>query len=179
MNTNMNMNKLALVICAMVMASGAWATDNTSSTMGTSASIAAECAVGSAVAMNFGALDMLAGTALRSSAESVKVSGGTFKAICTNGTTAPKLKFTSANGASGTFRLVGATDPSMFIAYVLKDGTETVTITDNAAPAAFVGLDADGATKDLELVGRIFPSAKNGKSVQSYGDTITITSSWD
>lgn len=176
MNTNMNMNKLAVAIGAMVMASGAWATDNSSSTMGTSASIAAECAVGNAVAMNFGPLEMLTGTAAQSSTDSTKVSGGTFAAICTNGTPVPKLTFTSANeDETGTFRLIGTNGE--FIAYGLKDGTNTVTIAHNFA-AAFVGLAADGETKNLALIGRIIPGEKNGKSVQSYGDLITITSSF-
>lgn len=174
---NMNMNKLALVIGTMVMASGAWATESGFGTMGTTASIEAACAVGSAVAMDFGPLAMLTGAAAQSTVISMKLTGGTFDAICTNGTTAPKLQFTSANaGVTSTFRLVGATNGA-FIAYVLKDGTDTDTIAYNTA-AAFAGLTADGATKSLALIGRILPGEKNGKLVQAYGDTITITSSF-
>jgi spore coat protein U-like protein len=172
---NSNMTKLALAIGALAMAGGAMATDSGTGTMGVTGSIAPECAVGNAAAMTFGALTMLT-TAGAQSAASNSSSGGTFSAICTNGTSTPKLRFTSLNTGTSDFRLVGA-DTTSHIVYTLAVSGGGAAIT-YGTDAAFAGLTADGTTKSLAIVGTIAAAAKNAKLVQAYTDTITVTSSY-
>ncbi|MES2942851.1 MAG: hypothetical protein V4772_08285 [Pseudomonadota bacterium] len=172
---NKKMTKLAVAISAVLMVGGAMATDSGSGTMAVSGSIAAECAVGNTAAMTFGALTMLT-TAGAQSAASNSSSGGTFDAICTNGTSTPKLRFTSLNTGTADFRLVGA-DTTSYIVYTLAVSGGGAAIT-YGTDAAFAGLTADGTTKSLAIVGTIAAAAKNAKAIQAYTDTITITSSY-
>lgn len=168
-------NKFAVAFAATLLSAGAFATDSGSGTMGVTASIAEECSVGNAVTLGFGQLSMLSNGA-PSSAASASVSGGTFDAICTSGTTTPKLRFASANaGATSTFRLVGA-DTTTFIAYTLAESGGTAIAYNTAA--AFTGFTGDGTKKSLTITGSIASSEKSGKAKQAYTDTITITSSY-
>lgn len=175
MNMTANMSKLALVIGAMVITGGAWATDSGTGTIGATASILPACEVGTAVALNFGSLSMFNGAGARSTASSASTGGGSFSAICTNGTVTPKLTFTSASGdATTNFSLVGA-DTTTLIAYTLTGGGNPIVW--NQA-AAFTGLAGDGAAHALSIAGAIASSEKIGKLVQAYSDTITVTSSY-
>jgi spore coat protein U-like protein len=184
MNMNANMNKLALAIGAMVVATGAMATtatDSGSTTMGANAAIVDACSVGNIVALQFGNLTMLTGAGAQSASPSNSTSGGSFDAICTNNSSnTPKLRFTSANvpgTGTSTFRLIGATDATQFIVYTLKEsgGAAIAYNTD----AAFTDFVADGAVKPLAIAGSIAVVDKAGKKVQSYSDTITIQSSYN
>lgn len=167
-------SKFAAAIAASVLSVSAFATDSGSGTMGVTASIGEECSVGNSVTLAFGQLSMLANGA-PSSAASTSVSGGTFDAICTVGTTTPKLKFSSANTSGTNFRLVGA-DGTTYIVYTLKEAGGTAIAYNTAA--AFTGFAADGATKNLAIAGTIDATEKTGKAKQSYTDTITITSTY-
>jgi spore coat protein U-like protein len=168
-------NKFAVAFAATLLSAGAFATDSGSGTMGVTASIADECSVGNTVTLGFGQLSMLSNGA-PSTAASASASGGTFDAICTNGTATPKLKFTSLNaGATSTFRLVG-TDTTTFIVYTLAESGGAAIAYDTAA--AFTGFAGDGTTKSLAIVGSIASGEKDGKAKQAYGDTITITSTY-
>jgi spore coat protein U-like protein len=175
---NIKMSKLALAISAMVMASGAWAANDTS-TMAASAAVAAECAVGNGGGIAFGSLSMLnLVTAAQTSADSTAAS--TFPAICTNGTSTPTFTYGSANALAATdFRLIGTTDPLVFIAYTpypSADATGTAIV--GAGAVAHPGFAADGTTKTLALSAKILAVDKQAKLVQAYSDTITITASW-
>jgi spore coat protein U-like protein len=178
MNMNANMNKLALAIGAMVVAAGAMAANSGSTTMGANAAIVDACSVGNIGALQFGNLAMLTAGA-QSGTASGSTGGGSFDAICTNNTlNTPKLKFTSANTLTSTFRLMGA-DTSSFIVYTLKEsGVGGLDIT-YGTDAAFTGFGADGTVKSLAIVGSIAYDEKAGKKVQSYSDTITIQSSYN
>ena len=169
------LNKFAAAIVTALASAGAFATDSGTETMDVTASIAEECSIGNTAALAFGQLSVLAnGTA--SSAASDSLSGGTFDVICTSGTTTPKLRFSSANaGSTNSFRLVGA-DATTYIVYTISESGGTAIAHDTAA--AFTGLDADGTTKNLGIVGSIAASEKSGKAKQAYTDTITITSSY-
>ena len=167
-------NKLAAACATALLSAGAFATDSGSATMGVTASIEEQCSIGNTAALEFGVLSMLDAGAV-SSAASDSTGGGTFDAICTSGTTTPKLKFTSANTSGTDFRLLGDVDGA-FIVYTLAESGGTAIGYDS--PASFTGFAADGATKNLAITGSIAASEKQGKAKQSYSDTITITSTY-
>lgn len=169
------MNKLSLGLAAAVLCGAAGATDSGSATMDVTAAITDECSVGQTVALAFGNLSVLSNGS-QSSTASESTGGGTFKAICTNGTSLPKLKFTSANaGATTSFRLVGA-DGLTHIVYTLAESGGTAIAYNTAA--AFTGFEADGTEDSLAIKGSIAASEKNAKLKQAYTDTITITSTY-
>ena len=168
-------NKFAASFAAALLSVSAFATDSGDGQMGVTASIGEECSIGITATLAFGTLSMLSNGAA-SASPSASASGGTFDAICTSGTTTPKLKFTSANaGATDSFRLLGA-DTTTFIVYTLAESGGTAIAYNTAA--GFTGFDADGSTKNLAIVGSIDASEKSGKAKQSYSDTITITSTY-
>jgi spore coat protein U-like protein len=167
-------NRIAAAIAATLVSAGAFATDSGNATMGVTASIADECSVGNTVTLDFGQLSMLSNGS-QSSTASASTSGGTFDAICTNGTTTPKLKFESANTSGTDFRLKGA-DGSTFIAYTLAESGGTAIAYSTAA--TFTGFSADGTTKSLAITGSIAAADKAAKAKQAYSDTITITSTY-
>jgi spore coat protein U-like protein len=173
MRIKMKFNKFAVAIAVALLSAGAFATDSGSATMGVTASITDQCSVGNTVALDFGPLSMLSNGAQSGNA-SASTSGGTFDAICTNGTTTPKLKFASANSSGTDFRLVG--DDGTHIVYTLAESGGTAIAYNTAA--AFSGFDADGTTKSLAITGSIAASEKAGKAKQAYTDTITITSTY-
>ncbi|MEJ8839997.1 spore coat protein U domain-containing protein [Ramlibacter sp. AN1133] len=168
------MSKLAAACAAALLSVGAFATDSGSGTMGVTASIAEECSVGNTVTLDFGQLSMLSNGAA-SSAPSASVAGGTLDAICTSGTTTPKLKFSSANSNGTDFRLVGA-DATTYIVYTLAESGGAAIAYNTAA--SFTGFAADGSTKSLAIAGSIAATEKTGKAKQAYSDTITITSTY-
>jgi spore coat protein U-like protein len=170
----MKFKKMAVAVAAVLLSAGAFATDSGSATMGVTASITDECSVGNTVTLDFGQLSMLSNGAQSSSA-SASASGGTFDAICTNGTTTPKLKFASANTSGTDFRLVGA-DGTTYIVYTLAESGGTAIAYDTAA--TFTNFTADGTTKSLAIAGSVAASEKAGKAKQAYSDTITITSTY-
>jgi spore coat protein U-like protein len=143
--------------------------------MGATASVANECSVSGAVSLAWGTLAMLSAGA-QSAVASASTGGGTFDAICTNGTPLPKLRFTSVNTGSSDFRLVGA-DTSSYIAYTLATAADVAIA--YGTDAAFTGFTADGTAKHLTIKGSITSGEKAAKKVQAYSDTITITSSFD
>src|SRR5690348_2265357 len=108
---NVRLTGIALAMAA-ALASGAAGAAPTS-TMAVSAAITADCAIAQNAPIAFGNLDML-GSGVQSTAENIGT--GSFNAICTNGTTNPKFKYTSQNSAAGAFRLVGA-DATTYIVY--------------------------------------------------------------
>lgn len=172
---NTKFSKLALAIGALVMAGGAWAVDDTS-TIGVSATVEAACSVGAGTAIGLSSLVMITADGTTSTADSVATN--TFPAICTNGTTLPKFAYSSANDASGVFQLKGATKATEFIAYTLhQDATGTLAAV-AATAIAHPDFTANGVSQTLSLAAKIVPTAKNGKLVQAYSDTVTITSSF-
>jgi spore coat protein U-like protein len=165
------MTKLMIVLGAMTVAGSAMAQ---SATMSTSASIASECSVGNMVALGFGDIQMLTEGAPSSTA-SESTGGGTFDAICTNGTPGPKFKFTSANTWFNDYRLIGA-DGTTFLNYTLTtSGNTAITY---GTPTTFGGFAANGTTQSLRIKGSIAAADKLGKLVQQYSDTITVTASF-
>jgi spore coat protein U-like protein len=174
MNTT-KLIKMMIVIGAVVIAGRALAADSGSGTIGVTASIAPECAVGNTTELYFGAMTMLSANGARTTAARTSI-GGTFDTICTNGTSTPKLRFTSSNAGGSNFRLVGA-DGSTYIHYTLAESSSGTEI-NPGSDAAFAGLIADGSTKSLRVVGTVSADAKHGKAAQTYSDTITITSSY-
>jgi spore coat protein U-like protein len=170
----MKFNKFAAAFAAALLSVSAFATDSGFGNMGVTASIAEECSVGNTVTLDFGQLALLNNGAA-SNAASNSIGGGTFDAICTAGTTTPKLKFSSANTGGSDFRLVGA-DGTTYIVYTLAESGGTEIVYDT--PAAFSGFSADGAAKNLAITGSISATEKAGKAKQVYTDTITITSTY-
>jgi spore coat protein U-like protein len=175
---NMNTSKLALAIAAIAIAGAAGAADSNTGTLAVSATVAAECAVAETAPLAFANLAMLnIATATQNVADSI--AAGTVNAICTNGTTLPKFKYASANVLTGAFRLKGGTVATDFIAYTVhQDSTATLAAVAHSTLIAHPDFSADGTTKSLNLSAKIVPAEKNGKSVQAYTDTITITTSF-
>jgi spore coat protein U-like protein len=174
---NTTMSKLALAIGALVVAGGAWAVNDTS-TMGSTATVAKECAVGNGGGLSFGTLEMLNLTsAAQTTVDSVAAS--TFPAICTNGTTAPTFTYVSANTTGTNFRLKGVTTATEFIAYTPYPSADaSLTAIVGAAATAHPAFTADGTTNTLDLSAKILAADKAAKLVQAYSDTITITAGW-
>ena len=166
------MTKMMIALGAMTVAGAAMAQ---SATMGVSASIASECSVGNTVAIQFGAINMLAAGGQSNNA-SESNAGGTFDAICTNGTLAPKFKFTSANTWFNDFRLLGA-DGTTYMSYTLA--TTGNTTLPYGTPVAFSDFVANGTVTSLRLKGVIAAADKVRKVAQMYSDTITITASFN
>jgi spore coat protein U-like protein len=171
---NKQFKKIIAAAAIALVSAGAFATDSGDATMGVTASIAQECSIGNTVTLDFGQLSMLSNGSATSAASN-SASGGTFDAICTSGTTTPKLKFSSANSSGTDFRLVGA-DNSTYMVYTLAESGGT-SIAYNT-PAAFTAFAADGAKHSLAIAGSIAASEKSGKPQQNYSDTITITSTY-
>lgn len=167
------MTKLMLATGAMALTGLVMAANDTA-TMGVSAGIDNECAIGNVVGLTFGDLSMLSAGG-QASTSSASTGGGTFDVICTNGSPAPKLNFTSANSGAGNFRLIG-TDAMTVIVYTIYESNNTAIA--HGTNAAFTGFSADGAVKSLRIKGSIAASEKALKRVQEYSDTITITSSF-
>lgn len=172
---NTTINKLALAISALVLTGGAIAADSAGS-MGASATIAAECSVNTAGSIAITGPDMKMLTGGATSTENA-VSTATFQAICTNGTTLPKLAYSQTVGTS--FALVGATTATDTLAYTLhQDATATLAAVTFNTAIAHPGFTANGISQPLALSIKIAPVAKNGKLVQQYNGTITVTSSF-
>lgn len=167
------MTKLMLALGAMTVAGAAIAAGE-SATIGTSASVVSECAVGNTVPLQFGSLQMLTSAAPSTSA-SESTGGGTFDAICTNGTPSPKFKFTSVNTWFNDYRLKGA-DGTTYITYSLATSGNTTIV--YGTPVAFSGFEANGSVATLRIKGAIAAADKLGKLVQEYSDTITVTASF-
>ena len=177
---NTKMSKLALAIGALVMAGGAWAVPPTpagdTSTIGVTATIAAACSVGDST-LAFGNLKMISDFGTQPVEWDTAVNS--FLAICTKGTTLPKFSYVSANDAAGVFQLKGVTTATELIAYTLhQDASATLPPVSASTPIAHPAFIADGQSRGLVLTAKILSSAKAGKSVQSYSDTITVTSSF-
>lgn len=175
--TNVRLSGIALSVAAILASGAASAAPSTTTTMGVTAAIAAECAVTPNTSIAFGNLDMLNG-GLQSTLEAVRT--GSFNAICTNGTANPKFKYSSANGAGNVFHLAGVNDASELITYTLHQDTSGAgAAVQYDTPVTNAGFSADGALHVLDVAVKILPADKNGKKVQPYGDIITITTSFD
>jgi spore coat protein U-like protein len=175
MNTKLNLKKLALAIGAMALAGSAMAvTDD--STMAASATITQQCAVANGTELAFSTLEMLNFLNATVSTSDALVAKE-FNAICTNGSAAPTFTYTSANGGTTDFHLKGSTIAAEEIAYTLYQSADStanaVTINVAAVHPSFSA--PNGVQTPLALSARIAAAAKDGKSVQSYTDTVTIT----
>lgn len=170
-----NFNKLAVAFAAALISAAASAATSGGATMGVTASIAEECSIGNTVTLAFGQLSMFVNGA-NSTAPSASIGGGTFDAICTAGTTTPKLTFTSANTSESDFRLKGADGTYIVYTLAVSGGPAIV----YSQPTAFDGFTdiADGNSKSLAITGSIAATERNGKPKQAYTDTITITSTY-
>lgn len=172
------MSKLALAVGALMMAGGAMAATDDTSTMGATASVAAACTVGAGTEITLGSLEMLTADGTQTGVDTT--ANATFPAICTKGTAYPKFSYISINAESTTdFRLKGGTVLTEFITYTpypTSGGTGTAIV--GAAPVAHPAFTANGVSQSLALSAKILAIDKAGKSVQSYSDTITITASF-
>lgn len=170
---NVKFNKMAVAIASVLVAGATYAADSGSGQLNVSANIAAECTVAQNVAVNFSNLHMLNGAAQSSSDD---VASGSVNAICTNGTPSPQFRYTSANNG---FQLKGGTDATQLISYSLyQNDTATGSAVSYNTDVAHPDFVADGTAKLLHLSARIIPADKNGKLVQAYSDTITVTTSF-
>jgi spore coat protein U-like protein len=172
---NTKMSKLALAIGTVVMAGGVMAAN----TLDATASITGQCVVSTTQGMAFGGLTMLDATTGRLSTAKNNATA-TFDATCTNGGSAPTLKFTSTNGGGSAFGMLNQTTLATdVIAYTLFEGaSDSGTSIAHAIDAAFTGFDADGTVKSLSVTGKVLPTDKNGKPIAMYSDTVTITATF-
>jgi spore coat protein U-like protein len=165
---------IASALCAMLIAGAAMAD---TATIEVTASISEACSVGNGTAIALGAMDMIDSNGGQATSDSVMST--TFAAICTNGTTAPKFSYASANEDGGNFRLKGDTDDEVFITYTLHQDTDA---SGSAVTADTEGdhpdFTADGTAQDLPLSVKVTSTDRAGKLAQSYADTITVTVSF-
>jgi len=174
---NTKLNKVAAALAATLAAGAAFAaqTDSGTGTLAVNATISAQCAVGQHTAIDFGTLAMLSGTGQNTSDST---GAGAIDAICTNGAPTPQFRYSSANTSGTDFRLVGA-DATTYIGYSLYQSADSttapVTYNTDAAHPAFT---ATGASEVLDMSARILAADRNGKPMQTYSDTITITTSF-
>jgi spore coat protein U-like protein len=175
MNTKLNLKKLALAIGAMALAGSAMAVTD-GSTMAASATITQQCAVADGTELAFSTLAMLDFVNAKESTSDALVAKE-FNAICTKGSAAPTFTYTSTNGGTTDFHLKGSTTAAETIAYTLYQSadSEAAPVTINIAAVHPSFSTPNGAQTPLALSARIAAAAKNGKSVQSYADIVTIT----
>ena len=170
---NVKFSKAALALTVLVISGAACADDSGTGQLNVSATIAPECTVAQNVAINFSTLHLLDGAGQSTADE---VAAGSVNAICTNGTPSPMFRYSSANSA---FKLVGQSDNTKEIAYSLyqtNDATGTAVTYDQAV--AHPDFVANGSVNTLNLSARIAYADKAGKSIQTYNDTITVTTSF-
>ena len=169
---NTIISKIALALSALVMAGGAMAD---TSTMGSTASIAAACSVGAGGTIALSSLVMLTVDGTQTALSTV--AGATFPAICTNGTTLPKFAYASTNALATTdFRLKGGTTTTEYISYTMHPSLDgNLAAITGGFPTAHPDFVANGVSQSLKLSANISSGAKAEKSVQSYSDTINIT----
>jgi spore coat protein U-like protein len=175
---NTKLNKLVLAIGAMTMTSGAMAVDDTA-TFDATASIVSQCVVGNTTNMAFGSLTML-DSATGGLSTAKNNASATFDATCTNGGSAPTLKFVSTNGGGSAFGMLNQTAAATeVIAYTLYEGaTDAGTAIAHSTAAAFTGFAADGVVKNLTVTGKVLAADKNGMPIACYSDTVTITATF-
>lgn len=174
---NVKFSKVAFVVAAALTAGAACAaqTDSGTGTLNVTATIAPECAVGENAPIAFGTLSMLSGTGQNTSDST---GTGAIDAICTNGAPTPQFRYTSANSSGTDFRLVGG-DATTFIPYSLyQSGDSTAAPVTYNTDAAHPDFTATGASEVLNMSARILAADRNGKPMQTYSDTITITTSF-
>jgi spore coat protein U-like protein len=170
---NVKFSKVALALTVVLISGAACADDSGSGQLSVSATIAPECTVAQNVAINFSTLHLLDGAALSTADD---VATGSINAICTNGTSSPMFRYSSANTA---FKLVGQSDNTKEIIYALyqnTDATGTAVTYDQAV--AHPDFSPNGAVNTLNLSARILAADKAGKAIQAYSDTITVTTSF-
>lgn len=171
--------KALLGCCALLTLGAAHAgqTDSNTGSLAVSATISPECAVAQKTAISITKLTMLDTSNAKPDTTTDDVKAGALYAICTNGTQTPQFRFQSANAASA-FKMLGD-DATTTIDYTLWEGTTGSGTSIGAnSDAAFSGFTADGTQQTLNLSIRVAASAKNGKPIQGYSDTITITTSY-
>jgi spore coat protein U-like protein len=147
-------------------------------TFDTTASISGQCVVSTTQGMVFGGLSMLDAATGGLSTEYDKATAN-FDATCTNGGSAPTLKFTSLNGGTAFGMLDQTASGTEVILYTLYEGTTVSgTAVAHAVDAAFTGFTATGTVKHLSVTGKVLPGDKNGKPIANYADTVTITATF-
>ena len=163
-------NHLGLALAAMALSTAVSAAMDTSQ-ITVSANILAACSVGNGTTMVFGAITMIDADGAKTATDSTASS--TFPAICT---TVPTFTYASANVLDGVFRLRGATTTTEYLPYSLFPASSaTGTAIVSGAAVAYSGFTVNGVSNALSLTGQIAAASKAGQSVQSYGDTITVT----
>jgi spore coat protein U-like protein len=173
---NLKFKKFVIAAAAAFVATTACAQD---ATVGVSATITAECAVAGSTLV-FPKLTML-DTVTANQSNVADVQTNNIRAICTNGTPTVNFIYTSENTTGTDFQLRGA-DGTTLIMYSLHQdpsaagGNEVISGGPGAVHPAFA---ADGVAKDLPISAKVLPSEKAGKTVQTYSDTITVTTSFD
>lgn len=102
---------------------------------------------------------------------------GSINAVCTNGTPTPGFKYASARTTGTDFRMQGAgSTANDFITYTLYQHADGATAQVTGGTAiAHPDFTATGATQTLVLSAKILATDKQLKLVQSYTDTITVT----
>jgi hypothetical protein len=173
---NVKFKKFVIAVGAAIVASTACAED---ATVGVSATIRPECAV-TGTTLTFTKLTML-NTATANQSDQDDVQAGTVRAICTNGTANVKFIYTSANPNGNDFQLRG-TDGLTMIKYSLHQDTSATAgnqVSSGGLGVAHPAFSANGEAQDLPIAARVQAADKRAKKVQSYSDTITVTTSFD
>ena len=168
---NINMKKLALTVCAMGLASGAWAATDTSN-LTVNATVENVCAIGSG-ALSFSTLKL----ALNSGAGTLAAggnhdfdTGNTISVVCTNGATAAITAGSGSNVDGAVRRLKsGTTD---FLGYELYTATGRVNVLNTTNSISYTGT---GVASAVTVFGRVTAAQLALVKAGSYSDTVAMT----
>ena len=168
---NTNMKKLALTICAMGMAGGAWAATDTSN-LAVSAAVENVCAIGSG-ALSFSTLKLGvnagAGT-LTAGANHDFDTGSTISVVCTNGATAAITAGLGSNAAASSRKMISGTD---LLGYELYTATGRTTVLDAATGS--IAYSGTGTASAVTVYGRITAAQLAFAKKGTYSDTVAMT----
>lgn len=168
---NTKLNKLALVIGAMVMAGSAMAATDTAN-LAVGATVENACAIsGGTLAFGTLALEVNAGLGTVTAANHDADSGTTISIVCTNGASAAITAGLGANAAGSVRKMISGTD---LLAYELYTDSGRGTVLDSTTGSiSYTGTGATTTNKAIygRITGAQLAAAKKG----TYADTVAMT----
>ena len=167
---NTNMKKLALTICAMGMAGGAWAATDTSN-LAVSAAVENVCAIGSG-ALSFSTLKLgvTPGAVTVSGNDHDFDTGSTISVVCTNGATAA---ITAGLGLGAVVTARKMKSGSDLLGYELYTAAGRTTVLDAATGS--IAYSGTGAATAVTVYGRVTAAQLALAKKGTYSDTVAMT----
>ena len=167
---NTNMKKLALTICAMGMAGGAWAATDTSN-LAVSATVENVCAIGSGT-LGFATLKLgvTPGAGTLAGVNHDFDTGSSISVVCTNGATAAITAGLGSNAVSSARKMISGVD---LLGYELYTATGRTTVLD--ATTGSIAYSGTGAASAVTVYGRVTAAQLALAKKGTYSDTVAMT----